>query len=130
MALRKRVAELQEYRKMGITNLADAERYEKEKAARVSPRRTGSALSCLSHTYNLLHNIKLFGKQREVTGHDRFGVRKPRVSGAGLSLDEATLSSREGTPGSSGKGCKQKCECDISTDCTKHSSADVSRWSI
>ncbi|KAA1105912.1 Transcriptional adapter ada2 [Puccinia graminis f. sp. tritici] len=84
MALRKRVAELQEYRKMGITTLADAERYEKEKAAR------------------------LFGKQREMTGHDRFGVRKPRVGGAGLSFDEATLSSREGTPGSSGKGCKQK----------------------
>jgi transcriptional adapter 2-alpha len=36
MALRKRVAELQEYRKMGITTLADAERYEKEKATRVS----------------------------------------------------------------------------------------------
>ncbi|KAI7962881.1 hypothetical protein MJO28_000975 [Puccinia striiformis f. sp. tritici] len=34
MALRKRVAELQEYRKMGITTLADAEKYEKEKAAR------------------------------------------------------------------------------------------------
>ncbi|KAI9601479.1 hypothetical protein H4Q26_001299 [Puccinia striiformis f. sp. tritici PST-130] len=31
MALRKRVAELQEYRKMGITTLADAEKYEKRK---------------------------------------------------------------------------------------------------
>ena len=81
MALRKRIAELQEYRKMGITNLVDAERYEKEKAAR------------------------LFAKQREMAGHDRFGVRKQRVSGAGLGLDE--MSSREGTPGSSGKASKK-----------------------
>jgi len=83
MALRKRVAELQEYRRMGITTLADAERYEKEKAAR------------------------LVAKQREIGGYERFGVRKQRVSGAGLSFDEATYSSRECTPGSSGKANKK-----------------------
>ncbi|KAG9006783.1 Transcriptional adapter ada2 [Tulasnella sp. JGI-2019a] len=36
--LRKRIQELQEFRRMGITTLAEAERYEKEKAARLSAR--------------------------------------------------------------------------------------------
>lgn len=83
MALRKRVAELQEYRKMGITTLADAERYEKEKS------------------------VRLLVKQREIAGFERFGSRKQRASGAGLGLDETTAGSREGTPGSSGKGYKK-----------------------
>ncbi|PLW06421.1 hypothetical protein PCANC_23313 [Puccinia coronata f. sp. avenae] len=90
MALRKRVAELQEYRKMGITTLADAERYEKEKATR------------------------LFAKQREIGAHDRFGVRKQRPSGAGLNFDDAAHSSREGTPGSSGKVHKKHAAAPLS----------------
>jgi hypothetical protein len=48
-------------------------------------------------------SLKLFAKQREIGAHDRFGVRKQRPSGAGLNFDDAAHSSREGTPGSSGK---------------------------
>lgn len=36
VSLRKRIQELQEYRRMGITTLAEAEKYEKDKVARVS----------------------------------------------------------------------------------------------
>ncbi|KAG8933840.1 Transcriptional adapter ada2 [Tulasnella sp. 418] len=38
MALRKRIQELQEYRRMGITSLAEADKYEKEKTARLNFR--------------------------------------------------------------------------------------------
>jgi len=36
VALRKRIAEMQEYRRMGITSLVEAEKYEKDKIARAS----------------------------------------------------------------------------------------------
>lgn len=36
--LRKRIQELQEYRRMGITTLAEAERYDRDKANRVRRR--------------------------------------------------------------------------------------------
>lgn len=38
MSLRKRINELQEYRRMGVTTFADAEMYEKDKAARAAFR--------------------------------------------------------------------------------------------
>jgi transcriptional adapter 2-alpha len=37
MTLRRKIAELQEYRRMGISTLADVDRYEKEKIARARP---------------------------------------------------------------------------------------------
>ncbi|MBW0469819.1 hypothetical protein O181_009534 [Austropuccinia psidii MF-1] len=83
MTLRKRIADLQEYRRMGITTLTEAERYEKEKAARLA------------------------AKQREHLGFERFGSRKQRASGAGLMHEEPVNRSREGTPGSAGKFYKR-----------------------
>lgn len=38
--LRKRIAELQEYRRMGVTTAVEAEAYETAKAARVRPTAT------------------------------------------------------------------------------------------
>lgn len=48
-ALRKRIADLQEYRRVGITTLAESEKYERDKAQRVrlSFRRNGSSFQLI-----------------------------------------------------------------------------------
>ncbi|KAG0147877.1 hypothetical protein CROQUDRAFT_42225 [Cronartium quercuum f. sp. fusiforme G11] len=83
MTLRKRIAELQEYRRMGITTLAEAERYEKEKQARIA------------------------AKHKEYLALDRLSVRKPRVSGSGTFYEDLNTTSREGTPGLSSRVYKR-----------------------
>ncbi|KAH9824197.1 transcriptional adapter 2-alpha [Melampsora americana] len=84
MTLRKRIAELQEYRRIGITTLAEAERFEKERQSRIP------------------------SKGREFNGLERAnGRNKNRVSGSGPFYDELVSGSREGTPGFAGKTIKR-----------------------
>lgn len=77
MTLRKRIAELQEYRRMGITTLAEAERFDKEKQSR--------------------NSIK--AREFHVSDRPSGGRSKSRVSGSGAFYDELASGSREGTPG-------------------------------
>ncbi|CAH7666363.1 transcriptional adapter 2 [Phakopsora pachyrhizi] len=81
MKLRERISELQEYRSMGITTLAEAERYEKEKSARLA------------------------AKLKEYAAMERLGGRKQRTSGA--FHEDFSVASREGTPGSNAKVYKR-----------------------
>lgn len=89
LMLRKRINELQEYRKVGLTTLADADRYEKEKVARVRAA--------------VLAGVEIAEPRAQATARangnykEMMLVYKPATRGPGSSLARP-YDSREGTP--------------------------------
>ncbi|EGG01270.1 uncharacterized protein MELLADRAFT_39211, partial [Melampsora larici-populina 98AG31] len=109
MSLRKRIAELQEYRRMGITTLAEAERFDKEKQSRVcSPYPTFQRSLITKYVNHGRPSLQISNKIREFGGVERSNGRtKNRASGSAPFYDELASGSREGTPGFTSKTYKK-----------------------